>query len=323
MSHSSIAMKGVLEGKDVPISESQAFIQEREIITVSTGCTQESIVTEGANSKTITDIQITFESININPPSDPLNEYLDDIYSSIKKEELDTISSLPFGYLEVQTDINEQMRSILVDWLVEVSVKFKLKLQTLFITVYLIDKYLSVSIITRTKLQLLGVTSMFIACKFEEIYTPHIKDFVYITDKAYSIKEVLNMELDILKSLSFHVVTPTPINFYQLIAKKLDFNTKEIFFGYYLMESFLLEYRYTMYSPSLIAVSTGYIVLKFFNKDHKSLFRHFLSSDCIKTLKECARDICAIVDNSENTDLNAAKRKYSSKEYEKVSLLRV
>ena len=78
------------------------------------------------------------------------------------------------------------MRAILVDWIIEVHLKFKLLPETLFITVNLIDRYLSMINIKRNNLQLVGVTAMFIASKYEEIYAPEVKDFVYITDYAYS-----------------------------------------------------------------------------------------------------------------------------------------
>lgn len=79
------------------------------------------------------------------------------------------------------------MRGILLDWLVDVHLKFKLLPDTLFITINLIDRYLDKVPIPRTKLQLVGVASLFIACKYEEVYSvPHIKDLVYVCDKAYT-----------------------------------------------------------------------------------------------------------------------------------------
>lgn len=72
------------------------------------------------------------------------------------------------------------MRAILIDWLVDVHLKFKLMAETLYLTVYLIDKYLESNPINRSKLQLVGVSAMFIACKIEEIYAPELKDFVYV-----------------------------------------------------------------------------------------------------------------------------------------------
>jgi len=91
-----------------------------------------------------------------------------------------------FGFMDFQEDINEKMRAILVDWLVEVHLKFKLLPETLYLTVNLIDRYLCKEQVHRSKLQLVGVTAMLIASKYEEIYPPIVKDFVYITDNAYT-----------------------------------------------------------------------------------------------------------------------------------------
>jgi cyclin B len=90
-----------------------------------------------------------------------------------------------------QNDINEKMRAILVDWLVDVHAKFKLLAETLYITVNLIDRYLERNKVFRKYLQLVGITSLFIACKYEEIYAPDLKDFVYICDNAYTKEEIL------------------------------------------------------------------------------------------------------------------------------------
>jgi len=78
------------------------------------------------------------------------------------------------------------MRAILIDWLIDVHLKFKLVNETMFLTVNLIDRYLEKSQVSRQKLQLVGVTAMFIATKYEEIYPPDLRDFVYVTDKAYT-----------------------------------------------------------------------------------------------------------------------------------------
>lgn len=90
------------------------------------------------------------------------------------------------GYIRRQTDINERMRAILIDWLVDVHLKFKLLPETLYLTVNMIDRYLSKEVISRRKLQLVGISAMLISSKYEEIYPPEIKDFTYITDRAYT-----------------------------------------------------------------------------------------------------------------------------------------
>ena len=97
------------------------------------------------------------------------------------------------------------MRAILVDWLVDVHAKFKLLTETLFLTVNIIDRYLSLKQITRARLQLVGVASLLITTKYEEIYPPNLNDFVYITDNAYTKEEILEMESDILCVLDFNL----------------------------------------------------------------------------------------------------------------------
>lgn len=110
----------------------------------------------------------------------------------LKTEKLFTAQ---YGFMATkQTDINEKMRAILVDWLIEVHYKFKLLPETLFLTVNLIDRFLERNDVVRTKLQLVGVGAMLIASKYEEIYAPEVRDFVYITDKAYTKEEILIME---------------------------------------------------------------------------------------------------------------------------------
>ena len=100
--------------------------------------------------------------------------------------------------MDLQDDINERMRSILIDWLVEVHLKFKLVPESLYLTVNLIDRYLEKDQVHRSKLQLIGVTAMLIACKYEEIYPPIVKDFVYITDHAYTKEDILEQERKML-----------------------------------------------------------------------------------------------------------------------------
>merc|ERR1711881_33113 len=104
---------------------------------------------------------------------------------------------------------SDKMRSVLVDWLVEVQIQFKLLQETLFLTVDTIDRFLAVEgkNIHRSKLQLVGVAAMFLVSKIEEVYAPAISDFVYITDNAYTEAEIRQMELKIIRALDFDLVS--------------------------------------------------------------------------------------------------------------------
>ena len=154
------------------------------------------------------------------------------------------------NYMKEQKDINDKMRIILIDWLIEVHLKFKLLPETLFLTINFIDRYLQKNQTTRDKLQLIAVSSLLIACKYEEIYPPEISSFVYITDNAYKKEDILNYELKILSSLDYDVTYPTPFRYLEILIVKLGLVDDEIFFYkmQYLLElslSKLVFYNYT------------------------------------------------------------------------------
>lgn len=99
-------------------------------------------------------------------------------------------------YMErVQHDINPTMRGILVDWLVEVSEEYKLSAENLYLSTNYVDRFLTVMPVMRGRLQLVGITCMLIASKYEEIFAPQVDDFVYITDNTYSSTEVMQTPL--------------------------------------------------------------------------------------------------------------------------------
>ena len=130
------------------------------------------------------------DNIDERDREDPLcaTEYVQDMYTLFRERE--SITSVRPVFMEGQPHINERMRSILVDWLVEVHLKFKLVPETLYLTVNLIDRYLEREEVSRPKLQLVGVTSLLISSKYEEIYPPELRDLVYICDRAYTRNDV-------------------------------------------------------------------------------------------------------------------------------------
>ena len=104
-------------------------------------------------------------------------------------------------YMRTQTHINENVRAILVDWIISVHAKFKLLPETLYLTINLIDRYFSIFVIQKADVQLVGVAALLIATKYEEIYPPTVKDFIYLTDNTYTKSQILKMEESILFNL--------------------------------------------------------------------------------------------------------------------------
>jgi cyclin B len=79
--------------------------------------------------------------------------------------------------MESQKEITAKMRTIVVDWLVEVHHHFKLKTETLFLNINIIDRYLSLINVPKKELQLVAICSMSLACKYEEVSHPKVHKF--------------------------------------------------------------------------------------------------------------------------------------------------
>lgn len=256
-----------------------------------------------------------------NPPvlTDPqiCYDYAHDIYNHLKATE--TIFQ-PQDYMQRQKDINEKMRAILIDWIVDVHLKFKLVPETLFLTVNIIDRYLEKNVINRSKLQLVGVAGLFIACKYEEIYPPELKDFVYVTDKAYSKNEILIMENDILNCLGFNITTPSSLRFLELYFEILGikFEEKLFFFSRYILELVLCDYRMLKYSTSLLAATSLFIANRIYKVLDNSKINS-LTGYTDEKLKEYGKDICILLDNAEVSHLKAIKTKFSSEKFLEVA----
>jgi hypothetical protein len=200
---------------------------------------------------------MTYEEFNINLVP---YEYINDIWDNfIEKEKYNNYSF--DSIISIQTDIKDSMRCILIDWIISLQNKFFRKSNTLFLTINLIDRYLSKRSIHRTKFQLLGVTSLFIAFKYEEIHMKNINDFVDLTARAFDKTEILNMEKIIIDLVEFDLDLPLSNDFFDLLSTVYKFDKKEYFFGCFLLEAFLLDINYCKYKQSQIALATCFIVL--------------------------------------------------------------
>ncbi len=114
------------------------------------------------------------------------------------------------------------MRSVLVDWLIQVHQKFNLLTETLYLCVHIIDRFLEIQMVPKLELQLVGVTALLVACKYEEMIVPSIEDFAFMTDNTYTVGAIRTMEINILKTLSFMLCKPNALNFLRRFSKAGD-----------------------------------------------------------------------------------------------------
>ncbi|NXB89737.1 CCNE1 protein, partial [Vidua chalybeata] len=109
-------------------------------------------------------------------------------------------------YLQRHPQLQPKMRTILLDWLMEVCEAYKLHRETFYLAQDFFDRFMATQQdVVKTLLQLIGVTSLFIAAKLEEIYPPKLHQFAYVTDGACTEDEIISMELIIMKALNWNL----------------------------------------------------------------------------------------------------------------------
>ncbi|XP_073305220.1 putative cyclin-A3-1 [Primulina huaijiensis] len=255
--------------------------------------------------------------------------YVSDIYGYLHNMEMEVERRPLADYLEkIQKDVTANMRGILIDWLVEVAEEYKLVSDSLYLTVSYIDRFLSTNAINRQKLQLLGVSSMLIASKYEEISPPHVQDFVYITDNTYTKQDVVMMEADVLKSLKFEMGNPNVKTFLRRFTRiaQEDYKDSSLqveFLGYYLAELSLLDYECIKFLPSLIAASVIFLARFTLqpNQHPWNLALQCHSRYKAMDLKEC---VCILHDlqlSKKGGSLVAVREKYNQHKFKCVSTL--
>ncbi|XP_066557393.1 G2/mitotic-specific cyclin-B2 isoform X2 [Amia ocellicauda] len=247
-------------------------------------------------------------------------EYVKDIYVYLRQIEVQ--QSVRPKYLE-DCEINARMRAILVDWLIQVHSRFHLLQETLYMTVAILDRFLQVQEISRKKLQLVGVTAMFIAAKYEEMYAPAIGDFVYITDDAFSKAQIREMEMLVLKELNFQLGRPLPLHFLRRASKAGNADAEKHTLAKYFMELTLMDYDMVQYHPSEIAAAALNLSQTLLDGSKWSMTQRCYSGYTEDHLKPIMQHIAknVVKVNDRLTKHTAIKNKYASSKLMSISTI--
>ncbi|KAJ7530908.1 hypothetical protein O6H91_14G024400 [Diphasiastrum complanatum] len=248
-----------------------------------------------------------------------VTDYVEDIYSFYRKTEVESCASS--SYMSNQADINDKMRAILIDWLIEVHLKFKLMPETLFLTINLIDRYLSCENVSRKYLQLVGLTAMLVAAKYEEIWPPEVQDFVFISDNAYTRDQVLAMEKKMLNTLCFNLTVPTPYMFIVRFLKAAVSDHQMDMMAFFLLELSLVEYKMIKFPPSLLAAAAVYTAQCTLQR--KPLWtRNLQHHSCYdeEQLRECAGMMVEFHRSVGDSNLTVVHKKYSDSIFDSVAV---
>ncbi|CAF1111079.1 unnamed protein product [Rotaria sp. Silwood1] len=150
------------------------------------------------------------------------------LWSNMMIKTLDKTYKCRLNFLDSHPSITTKMRSVLFDWLLEVSEVYQLHRETYHLSIAYIDQYLCNSNnFLKNKFQLLGITSLFVAAKIEEIYPPRLSDFAYVTDNTCSEEDILDMELDLMNILNWYINPITSIS-WLLIYLQVEYEMKNI-----------------------------------------------------------------------------------------------
>lgn len=299
---------GIQKNFNNSISNTREIINQKEI-TNPIEITQKTSKNFILSPNFINEMQIPFD-------------YLFEIWTELISSEL-LFPCLPKydNIVNNQLEISFETRAVLIDWLIDVQIHFKCANETLFLCFSIIDTYLSLRLISKQKLQLLGITAFSIACKYEEIYPPYLKDLVNITDNTFSSFEILQMEGEILTLLKFHITFPTCISFLQMISYQFKFSIIEFYYGCYLMEMYTLHPNFNKFLPSLIALGVAYIILKSKKYErYRDLYQLINNRYNEIDLKICAKEIYDFGETFSNLNFKAVIRKYSSEKFKYVAI---
>lgn len=275
------------------------------------------------------------ENIDLEDQSDPqlVSDYVNEIYGYMRF--LENQQSIRPNYLSKYAGvILPKMRTVLVDWLVEVHQQFSLLQETLFLAVAIFDRYMQerADKVPRKKLQLAGVTSMFIAAKYEEMYAPEIGDFVYITDSAYTESQIREMEIDMISVLKFNLGRPLPLHFLRRNSKAGQVDATIHTLAKYAMELTLVEYNFAHVPPSKIAASALAVSLVLLERDETKTIQDlwtptiaFYADYTLDTIKDTVVELASLILKTsranESAKQTAIRRKYANKKFAKISQL--
>jgi cyclin B len=245
-----------------------------------------------------------------------VTEYSKEIMQNLKQEE--SQFNIPKDFLKHQAEITPHSRGILINWLVSIHRYLKLVPETLHLSISLIDRFLNKKSVSKYQLQLLGMTSLYLAGKYEEIYPPEFSKYLKICENAYSKSQVILMEKELLKVVDFKVNTPTIWVFFTKYSECAGLNKAEASFGQYLIELGLLEQGMNKFRNSLKAACAVYIASKYVKKETQWRLQG-LTGYQEAELKECAQEMNLALNLSRFNPLKAVREKFSTQEYESVS----
>ena len=263
-------------------------------------------------------------------------EYLTDIIESLLLEEdyfLNKNKYINPFYLENEkSELNPEMRTVAVDWLVLIHQKiFKFKENTLFLTIQIFDRYLSKTYLSIEKTELLLLTSFMLASKYNEIDYVNMQETLQLSQNKFTKEQVIEMESEILIKLNFEVLAPTMCEYFKLFASYLNLSEEKINQGFYILNIALVDFHMLEYPNFMLALAVVKLITKKINKTLLNLIKNILKEHKVEKFSEMIEDegnegilqVCSKIKLLYNTFLETKYKniqdKFSDNKYSGVS----
>eukprot|EP00708_Paratrimastix_pyriformis_P002342 GAFH01001087.1.p1 GENE.GAFH01001087.1~~GAFH01001087.1.p1 ORF type:complete len:553 (-),score=132.25 GAFH01001087.1:277-1935(-) len=251
-----------------------------------------------------------------------VTEYVNEIYQFLRESEQSRDCLVTTDYIAHQPEVNERMRAALIDWILDVHYGFKMSPDSLFLSVNLIDRFLSKRQVSASKLLLLGVTSLFLAAKFEETPAISVLDFVSISGEQCSRKAIIKMESLILDTLKYTMSVPTTLTFLKRYAKAADATNQIGMLSRFITELALHDYYVsTHYLPSMVSAAAISLALRVVKRPAWTPTLIHYSGYQEHQLTECVHDLARTVLKLQFISIRAVYEKYNSLRYLSVAQL--
>ena len=288
----------------------KSVVGSKKIITKSLN--NSSLLNKPAKYASVTTLNFKYKSKDVWKIVQKCEDYSNDINKYLHS--IEDVDRIKFEYMENQREVTNSMRAILIDWLIDVHEQFKLLPETLFLTVNIIDRYLSKVQVSKESFQLIGIVSTLIASKYEEIYPPGIKDFSLITNRICNKKQILDTEKLILHELNFNLTIPSSYNFMKMFFTKLNANKRMEYLAQYFLELCLVNGSINKYKSSEIAAGSLFVANSMIEEtsDEKiGIITGYLEPQLKLHIKEIIKE--------NNKLLQAATKKFAKEKYMNVS----
>lgn len=252
-----------------------------------------------------------------------VTEYVEDILKYLRNIEKEF--PIKEKFLE-NTKVTPKMRTTLVNWLVDAHRNFSLGLDSLHLAISVTDRYLQAKkSVDRNIFQLVGTAALLLACKIDEVYFPDIDDFVYICDNAFTKRQLLQMEVDIIRKLDFRMGWPISIYFLRRYSKIAQVKGDQYTLSKYILELALLEYSLAHVKPSIQAASACCLAIAIINEviDPARVWTPTLvyyTSYKYIDLKPIIYEFARMIANAETSKFDAIRLKYSTSKFGKISV---